>query len=181
MAAWHYKTLEQGNKAALEKLFESTFTESDGEQEGRAVGGLAAALASGIDDETIICLGAFDEAALIGCIFFSRLQFDAPVRVYMLSPVAVATACQGRGVGQGVIRHGLDQLRARSVAVVVTYGDPAFYSRVGFAPLSKTVLQAPHRLSMPQGWLGQSLTAEPIPVLAGRPDCVQPFNDPGLW
>lgn len=99
----------------------------------------------------------------------------------MLSPVAVTTANQGRGTGQAMIRFGLDELKNRSGALVVTYGDPAFYSKVGFQALSEDVIQAPLPLSMPEGWLGQSLSGEAIPNLKSRPTCVREFDNPAYW
>jgi len=95
----------------------------------------------------------------------------------MLAPVAVTTQHQGKGVGQALINYGLQELKNRSVAVVITYGDPSFYSKVEFQALSEAVIQAPLKLSMPEGWLGQSLTEEPIPTINERPTCVMC----GLW
>ena len=119
--------------------------------------------------------------ALVASIFFTRLHFDDPVRIYMLAPVAVSTPYQGKGVGQSLIHYGLNALESRSVDVVVTYGDPAFYAKVGFQFLPEAVIQAPLKLSMPGGWLGQSLTDEPIPKLNQRPTCVKAFNNPVYW
>jgi predicted N-acetyltransferase YhbS len=99
----------------------------------------------------------------------------------MLAPVAVRTDHQGRGVGQALIRHGLQEMGKRGVRVAVTYGDPSFYARLGFQPLSEKVIRAPRKLSMPEGWLGQSLTGEPIPVIKERPACVPEFDDPVYW
>jgi predicted N-acetyltransferase YhbS len=67
------------------------------------------------------------------------------------------------------------------VNVAVTYGDPSFYSKVGFQTLSENVIQAPLKLSMPFGWLGQSLTGDSIPNIDERPVCVKEFNDPVYW
>ncbi|MCP3875224.1 MAG: GNAT family N-acetyltransferase, partial [Desulfobacteraceae bacterium] len=47
--------------------------------------------------------------------------------------------------------------------------------------LSESVIQAPLKLSMPEGWLGQSLTEEPIPTIKERPACVKEFNDIAYW
>jgi len=58
------------------------------------------------------------------------------------------------------------------VNVVITYGDPSFYSKVGFEPLSEKIIKAPVTLSMPDGWLAQSLTEDPVPVINERPTCV---------
>lgn len=99
----------------------------------------------------------------------------------MLAPVAVSTEHQRKDIGQALINYGLNELKKRSVNVVVTYGDPSFYSKVGFHVLSENVIQAPLSVSMPFGWLGQSLAGEPIPTIIERPVCVKEFNDPVYW
>ncbi len=98
-----------------------------------------------------------------------------------LAPVAVGSAHQRRGTGQELIRYGLDLLRERAVAVVVTYGDPGYYCNTGFPPISTTTSQPPLPLSMPHGWLGQSLTGNPLPVIGEQTRCVSEFNDPVYW
>lgn len=175
------KILDRNNQEELTRLFTAVFTSSEGPKEGRLIGRLASQLASGIDNEEIICIGACEERSVIGAIFFTRLQFNQDIRIYMLAPVAVSTEHQGKGVGQALINYGLDELRNRSVAAVVTYGDPSFYSRTGFQVLPENVIQAPLKLSMPEGWLGKSLTEQPVPTINERPGCVKEFNDPVYW
>jgi predicted N-acetyltransferase YhbS len=138
-------------------------------------------LSSGIDNQEIVCFGTYEEESIIGSIFFTRLRFKDAIQVYMLAPVAVTTEHQGKGVGQALINYGLNELKNRSVAVAITYGDPSFYSKVGFRALSENVIQAPLKLSMPEGWLGQSLTGEQIPTINELPKCVKEFNDPAYW
>jgi predicted N-acetyltransferase YhbS len=173
--------LDKDNQEEVADLFASVFSASEGEREGQLIGDLASRLSSGIDDQEIVGFGAYEQGTIIGSIFFTRLRFSGDTRVYMLAPVAVATRHQGRGVGQALINHGLSELKKRSVAVVVTYGDPAFYAKVGFRPLPEDTIQAPLTLSMPEGWLGQSLTGAPIPTINDRPRCVEAFNDPVYW
>ena len=123
-----------------------------------------------------------DEGALLGAIIFTRLDFaNDPRKVFLLSPVAVATAHQGRGVGQRLITYGLDLLRNEGVDIAVTYGDPAYYGRVGFRAVAEEDLPAPLPLGMPQGWIAQSLTDAPLTPLKGPSHCVSAFNDPALW
>ena len=177
----NHKFLDNSNQNEVADLFASVFTSSEGEKEGKLIGNLASALASRIDNQEIICLGACDNESLIGAIFFTRLRVNEPVRVYLLAPVAVSTEHQGKGVGQALIGYGLDELKNRSVNVAITYGDPSFYSRVGFQPLPESVIPSPLQLSMPEGWLGQSLTGDPIPVINERPTCVREFNNPVYW
>jgi predicted N-acetyltransferase YhbS len=177
----NYKILDKNSKEEVASLFTSVFSSSEGEKEGELISNLASELSSRADNQGIICIGAYEEESIVGAIFFTRLRFNEPVRVYMLAPVAVSTKHQGKGVGQALIKYGLNELISRSVAVAITYGDPSFYSKVGFQTLSENVIRAPLYLSMPEGWLGQSLTGEPIPTIDDRPICVKEFNDPVYW
>jgi len=177
----NHKILGKNNQKEVTSLFTSVFTSSEGEKEGRLIGNLASELSSSTDNEEIICFGAYEEESVIGAIFFTRLRLNQDIQVYMLAPVAVSTKHQGKGVGQALINFGLNELKKRSVAVAITYGDPSFYSKAGFQTLSENIIQAPIKLSMPEGWLGQSLTEEPIPTIAERPTCVKEFDDPVYW
>ncbi len=165
----------------LTQLFASTFGSSEGAEEGALIGGLVAKLSASIDGSEIICFGAVENAQLVGAIFFTRLQFADNAPIYMLAPVAVSTDHQKSGVGKALIRHGLNALSNDGALVAVTYGDPSYYARVGFLPLSENVLKAPLDLSMPHGWLGQSLSEEPIQARTERPGCVDAFRDPAYW
>jgi len=176
-----YQTLDKSNQKEVKELFTSVFTSSEGEKEGMLIGNLSSELASSIDNEETICFGVYENESLIGSIFFTRLKFNSSIQVFMLAPVAVSTENQGKGIGQALINHGLNELKKRSVSAVVTYGDPNYYSKVGFQALSENLIQAPLKLSMPEGWLGQSLMVAPIPVINERPECVREFNDPVYW
>lgn len=162
-------------------LFTSVFTVSEGDKEGMLIGNLAFKLSSAIDNKDIVSIGAYEEDTLVGSIFFTRLFVKADISVYMLAPVAVSTKHQRQGVGKALINFGINELINRDVDVVVTYGDPSYYSKTGFQPLSESVIQAPLKLSMPEGWLGQSLNQDSIPTIHERPECVEEFNDPAYW
>lgn len=177
----NYKILDRNSKEEVSSLFRSVFSSSEGDKEGELIGNLASELSSRADNQEIICIGAYENGAIVGAIFFTRLRFNEPITVYMLAPVAVETRQQGKGVGQALIKYGLNELKNRSVAVAITYGDPSFYSKVGFQLLSENTIKAPVKLSMPEGWLGQSLTEGPIPTINDRPICVKEFNDPVYW
>ncbi len=176
-----HKILDKNNHREITNLFKSSFTSSEGEKEGSLIGKLSSELSSGIDNQEIIGFGTYEKELIIAAIFFTRLRFNENMRVFMLAPVAVSTGYQGKGVGQALINYGLNQIAKRSAVFVVTYGDPSFYSKVGYQILSENVIQAPLKLSMPEGWLGQSLTEEPIPTINERPKCVKEFNDPVYW
>jgi len=173
--------LGTAKRTELSGLFRSSFSASEGEDEGLSIGHLVDKLAAVIDDIDVIAFGAIENGALTGAIFFTRLRFNDDSVVYMLAPVAVSTARQRSGVGQALIDFGLQQLKKHGAGVVVTYGDPAYYGRAGFEPLSENVMQAPMELSMPEGWLGQSLSDSPIEARNDRPHCVEAFRDPAYW
>ncbi|MDX1351459.1 MAG: N-acetyltransferase [Thiomicrorhabdus sp.] len=177
----NYQNLDNTKQKEIAGLFTSVFTLSEGVNEGVLIGNLSSELAASIDNEEIICFGIYESESLIACIFFTRLKFNNPIQIYMLAPVAVNTENQGKGIGQALINYGFNELKKRSAQVVVTYGDPSFYSKVGFQALSENVIQAPLKLSMPFGWLGQSLTGEPIPTVNERPVCVKEFDNPVYW
>lgn len=55
----------------------------------------------------------------------------------------------------------------QGVELIFTYGDPNYYSKVGFKPASQQVAKAPFESSYPEGWLGLSLTGAAINRLPG--------------
>lgn len=162
-------------------LFKQVFADAQGVEAGEALERLVSRLIEESGTEKVVGFGAYNDAVLIGSIYFSQLVFEDPRRVMMLSPVAVCTDQQKLGVGQALIREGLSQLKAQGVDLVVTYGDPAYYGKFGFMPLAEDLVQAPHTLTMPQGWLGAPLSSEHLPRLNGKPACVDAFNDDSLW
>lgn len=163
-------------------LVENTFTASDGPGEGALIGSLARAMLSEVAAGDLEAALAVEDGAVIGAVLFTRLVYPAEARTaFILSPAAVAPARQGAGIGQRLIRYGLDRLRGRGVDIVLTYGDPLFYGRVGFRPVPVEEVPAPLPLSYPHGWLGQSLTEAPLGRLAGPCHCVAPLDHPDYW
>ena len=177
----NHKSLSSDHHIEIKNLFQSVFTDSEGNDEGKLIAQLVEKLSKIINNESTVCYGTFFENELIASIFFTKLFFPENILIYMLAPVAVSTSHQGKGVGQSLIKYGLQELKNRSSHIAVTYGDPAFYSKVGFEALSEKQIQAPLKMSIPEGWLGLTLTAEPIPTIPSKPTCVEPFNDPTYW
>jgi putative acetyltransferase len=84
-----------------------------------------------------LSLVAEDDGRIAGHAMFTRSLLDALrrlVEVQVLSPLAVMPEHQKRGIGSTLVRHGLKALGARGVPLVFLEGDPAYYSRFGFAP-----------------------------------------------
>jgi predicted N-acetyltransferase YhbS len=177
-----FQRLDSVSQAQVEDLFESVFTDSEGPEEGRMIGALARDLMARTPPNDFQGFVATDAGRPVGAIFFTRLTFDDDIDAFILAPVAVETGHQGRGIGQGLIRHGLEALRQHGVRVAVTYGDPAFYSKVGFRPVSVDRITPPFALSQPEGWLAQSLDDTPLESMTlGTCDCVAALRDPAYW
>ncbi|MDY6978460.1 MAG: N-acetyltransferase [Pseudomonadota bacterium] len=172
---------KESDKYEIKQLFEDVFAESEGPEEGRLISGLVLDLLNTTKSQDIFGFVAREGEKITCGLFFTRLHFDGPIEAFILSPVAVKTECQGKGIGKKLINYGLEQLRDKGVKLVFTYGDPAFYSKVGFKQITEEVVQAPLPLSQPEGWLCQSLDGDEIKPVSGRPRCVEALNKPEYW
>lgn len=167
---------------AIARLFTDTFGASEGPDEGALIGGLVRRLLADTPAEDLCVFTAWEDGTLAGGILFTRLAYDGDSRrVVLMAPVAVATHQQGRGIGQALITHGLEAMRQSGADIAVTYGDPAYYGRVGFQPVTQDVLAAPFDLQFPEGWQAQSLTQAPLTPVKGPARCVTAFDDPVYW
>lgn len=171
-----------GRAAEIVDLFTATFTASAGAEEGALIGALVRNLLAGLAEQDRFVFIAEQDGRIIGAIIFSRLTYEQDERtVFVLGPVAVIPDQQGKGVGQRLLTHGLATLASAGVAIAVTYGDPSYYGKVGFMPISEADAPAPFPLNHPEGWLAQPLTGRPITPLKGPCHCVEPLNDPVFW
>lgn len=166
----------------LVDLFTATFAASEGAEEGARIGGFVADLLARTPPADIRLFRAEDDGRSVGAVAFTRLAFpEDPRRVVLLSPIAVATGRQGQGVGQALLAHSFAMLRVEGVEVIITYGDPRFYGRVGFAPIAADMVRPPLPLSFPHGWLALSLTNRPVTALKGPSTCVPALDRADLW
>ena len=80
-----------------------------------------------------ISLVAVQDGEIVGHVAFSPVRINGVAGAwYGLGPVSVKPEQQRKGIGQGLIRDGLRQLKSASAAGCVVLGDPAYYSRFGF-------------------------------------------------
>ncbi len=176
-----FSIFSDNEKDEIHALFTQTFSDSEGQTEGELIGSLVLDVMNETDDNDIFGFVATEDNRIVGCIFFTRLLFNAPVEAFLLAPVAVHSNYQGKKIGQELIRFGLDQLKQEGVEWVFTYGDPKFYFKVGFKHVPAGVAEAPFELSQPEGWLFQSLNNSEIAHLPGSSGCVKAFSCPDYW
>lgn len=165
----------------IKNLFTTVFSDSEGRTEGALICSLAHELMTETDRKDLYGFVAVEHEKIVGCIFFSRLTFESGVRAFILSPVAVHTDHQGKGIGQQLIKYGIEKLKDEGVELIMTYGDINFYSKVGFDPVKQETVKAPLPLTYPDGWLGLSLTGDSVESIPGPSSCVKALNRPEYW
>lgn len=171
-----------GQEAEIVALFARTFTASEGEAEGALIGGLVREMMAGTPARDIRVFTASEGGAHFGAVIFTRIVWSKDERAaFILSPAAVAPERQGEGAGQALIRFALGALREAGVEIALTYGDPDYYGKIGFAPVPEAVAPAPLPLSQPHGWLARSLSGAPLTPLRGAARCVPALMRPELW
>ncbi len=97
----------ESDRQEIEALFIRTFSDSEGQSEGKLIGYLVHELMSGAEADDLFGFIAAEQEQIVGCIFFTRLSFGSPIKAFMLSPVAVDTDHQGKGTGQKMIDFGM--------------------------------------------------------------------------
>ena len=89
------------------------------------------------DCDALVSLVAERSGEIVGHVLFSRMNVEADgqsVGAAGLAPVAVAPACQGQGIGDALIRAGLDALSEQDCAISFVLGHEAYYPRFGYSP-----------------------------------------------
>lgn len=80
---------------------------------------------------SLVAVSESDE--IIGHIAFSPVTIDGgELGWFGLGPVSVHPDQQRRGVGEALVRQGLDTIRQTGAAGCVLLGDPGYYRRFGF-------------------------------------------------
>jgi predicted N-acetyltransferase YhbS len=177
----NFEIYKSSSTNEIKELFTSVFTNSEGQAEGNLIGNLVFELQETTKLKDIFGFVVMDSEKIIGCIFFTRMEFEAHINAFILSPVAVATEYQNQGIGQKLINFGISYLKNNKVELLFTYGDPNFYAKVGFICISESIVKAPLKLTYPEGWLAQSLISENIEPISGKPKCVHALNNQQYW
>lgn len=89
------------------------------------------------DGDALVSLVAERRGAIVGHVLFSRMAVEAdgaPIAAAGLAPVAVLPECQRQGIGDALIRAGLDELRAQHIAITFVLGHADYYPRFGYSP-----------------------------------------------
>ena len=121
-------------------------------------------------DRTPVGHGLFTNCGVAGC----------SVKASLVGPIAGEPGCQKQGIGSALMRAGLQHLKDAGVDIVCVLGDPAYYSRFGFA--TETVVEAPYALPAEwhDAWQSQYLGENPVQA-SGRLIVPRQWQDAALW
>lgn len=82
--------------------------------------------------------------AIVGHVAFSPATVESRPQTLMgLGPLAVRYEWRRRGIGEALVRRGLEVCGGIGAAAVVVLGDPDYYERFGFVPAEELGLRCP--------------------------------------
>lgn len=73
---------------------------------------------------------------LVGSVWQTLIRIGETPAVF-LGPLTIEPPFRSRGIGQMLIRRGLDEARHKGHRLVVLVGDAPYYGRLGFRPIPK--------------------------------------------
>ena len=121
---------EPRDHAAIHVVTEAAFRDmphSDGD-EADLVGKLRS------DGDLALSLVAEDGEQIVGHIAFSPVAIsDGTENWFGLGPISVLPELHKQGIGSRLMRRGMADIRQMGARGVILLGDPAYYSRFGFA------------------------------------------------
>jgi putative acetyltransferase len=153
------------------------------ESEGGMVARLAVDLLAEESLPPVISLVAEVDGKVVGHVAFSPVTTEGTGEFlgYILAPLAVSPDFQKCGIGTKLIEDGIGRLSDSNPGVLVVYGDPGYYGRLGFSASAAVCLLPPYQLQYPFGWQGMVLNGcggRNSPV---RISCVAALGNPALW
>jgi putative acetyltransferase len=88
-----------------------------------------------------------------------------PLAAVALAPMAVLTEFQRQGIGQELVRHGLDEMRSRGERIVIVLGHPDYYPRFGFSVEKARCLESPFP---PEAFMAMELVPGALTCVQGK-------------
>jgi len=166
-------------RAGVLALQRAAFGAAEGAEAGDTIAALVAALLDDPSAQPLVSLVAAEGEELLGHILFTPVTVDGRAGGYILAPLAVSPAAQRGGIGTALIKAGLERLREQGVPFVMVLGDPAYYSRSGFA--AGHGIKPPHSIPYPEAWMALALEEGALDQLSGTLQCAHSLNAPEHW
>lgn len=118
---------------------------------------------------------------VVGHVAFTACAVEgSDVNASLLAPLAVMPQWQRQGVGSALVNAGLRRLRDEGVVAVFVLGDPAYYSRLGFAPDGHVQPPYPLPAEWYSAWQSRYL-GDTASAGTGKLAVPAQWLDPALW
>ena len=128
MTAWTIRPEAPGDAAAIHAVTEAAFRYAPYSNQTEA--GIVDALRA--DGALAVSLVAVQDGGIVGHIAFSPVAIGGAAGWCGLGPISVRPDLQRRGIGDALVRAGLEALRTLDAAGCVLLGSPGYYGRFGF-------------------------------------------------
>jgi predicted N-acetyltransferase YhbS len=158
---WQIRAERDEDRASIERLVDLSFGP------GRFAK-TAYRLREGVTPEERLSFVAQDAEtkALLGSVRFWPVRVGDSLSL-LLGPLAVEPQLRGRGIGIGLMQHGIEQARELGYEAIILVGDEPYYARVGFARLPPGRVRFPGPVD-PGRVLGLALKANALVTLSGE-------------
>lgn len=147
---------------------------------------LVAALLEDPTAQPVLSLLAEAEGKPVGHILFTSAAVHGDgviVPASILAPLAVVPEAQRRGVGQALIRAGIEALATLDIGLVFVLGHIDYYPRAGFRPALPLGLRAPYDIdpAVADAWMVRETRQGLLGAVQGTVRCADTFMHPELW
>jgi len=147
---------------------------------------LVAALLEDPTARPVVSLLAEAEGKPVGHILFTSAAVHGDgviVPASILAPLAVVPEAQRRGIGQALVRAGIEALTALDVGLVFVLGHIDYYPRAGFRPALPLGLRAPYAIdpAVADAWMVQETRPGLLGTVQGTVRCAEALMHPELW
>jgi putative acetyltransferase len=147
---------------------------------------LVAALLDDPSAQPVVSLIAEADDRPIGHVLFTRAAVRSDgiiVPASILAPLAVVPEAQRRGVGQALIRAGIEALSALDIGLVFVLGHIDYYPRAGFRPALPFGLRAPYDIdpAVADAWMVRETRAGLLGAVQGTVRCADALMHAELW
>jgi predicted N-acetyltransferase YhbS len=99
-------------------------------------------LREGVDPEQGLSFVAVEGGTLRGSVRFWPV-FVGKEAALLLGPLAVQSDQRGRGIGIALMERGIAEAKRLGHRAIILVGDPPYYARVGFTPISAGRIRFP--------------------------------------
>ena len=133
--------------------------------------------------DDVLSLVALKGNKIIGHVAFTNCELSEAKgeKIALLAPLAVDPNYQRQGFGSALQRAGFERLADKGIRTVCVLGDPAYYSRLGFAAESGINPPYPIPEEWAEAWQSTNPTGGASRSLIGTLTVPEPWQNPALW